>query len=448
MVASPKPSWWRRSVSPVAMTKVCPACKTAGPVRLQDGRLCAACEAQTAWSELGDGARLVIDHGSIAAALKRREGEAAGEPAWRRLAVWIAPAVTLAVAAIAIRSMAQLLSARALGPLGPLLDGLTSAAWWSTLGGLAALVAGTIALIRMRRRRHFRRLLLVASHGVAIIAGCSALVVGVVHAIGLRGGFGGQYTSMPVRESLGLPSSVERIVNATVVVLATDADGDARNLGLGTGAVIAADDTRAWIVTCSHVAMPYAAVGAWRHARDARPVWVQLSDGREGQATVRWTAPPPLDVALVELPIAHPPEPVSIAPDTAAIEASASMTFVPNPYRSGWKVLNGILLKRETHRTPAGTYDLLFTDLPVTFGDSGSGLYDARGQLVGLNTWTRIGGDGPSQGISLPSETMRVLVDAIHEGTLDKLDEARMPAEAPAAGATTSRTGATAARKD
>ena len=446
MVASPKRSWWRRSVAPVAMTKVCPACKTAGPVRLQDGQLCAACEAQTAWSRLEDGARLVIDHGSIAAAVKRREGEAAGEPAWRRLAVWVAPAVTVAVAAIAIRSMVQLLSARALGPLGALLDGMTSAAWWSTLGGLAALVAGTVALIRMRRRRHFRRLLLVGSHGVAIIAGCSALVVGVVHAIGLHGGFGGQYTSMPVRESLGLPSSVERIVNATVVVLATDADGDARNLGLGTGAVIAADDTRAWIVTCSHVAMPYAAVGTWRHARDARPVWVQLSDGREGQATVRWTAPPPLDVALVELPIAHPPEPVAIAPDTAAIEASASMTFVPNPYRSGWKVLNGTLLRRETHHTPAGTYDLLLTDLPVTFGDSGSGLYDARGQLVGLNTWALFGGDGPSQGISLPSETMRGLVDAIHNGTLDKLDAASMPAEAPAAGATALRTGAT--RKD
>ena len=91
---------------------------------------------------------------------------------------------------------------------------------------------------------------------------------------------------------------------------------------------------------------------------------------------------------------------------------------------------------------------LAFTDLPVTFGDSGSGLYDARGHLVGLNTWTRIGGDGPSQGISLPSETMRGLVDAIHDGTLDKLDAATMPAEAPAAGATAPRPVATAARKD
>jgi S1-C subfamily serine protease len=195
---------------------------------------------------------------------------------------------------------------------------------------------------------------------------------------------------------------------------------------MGTGAVVASDDTRAWIVTCSHVAMPYAAVGTWRHARDAQPLWVQLSDGREGKATVRWTAPPPLDVVLVELPIAHPPDPVVIAADTSAITSSASVTFVPNPYRAGWKVLHGELLRRETHHTPAGTYDLLYTDLPVTHGDSGSGLYDARGQLIGLNTWTLVGGAG-SQGISLPSETMRVLVDAIHTGKLDQLDEAVAP---------------------
>jgi len=60
-------------------------------------------------------------------------------------------------------------------------------------------------------------------------------------------------------------------------------------------------------------------------------------------------------------------------------------------------------------QSPAGTYDLLFTDLPVIPGDSGSGLFDGEGRLVGLNTWTRLG-EGGAHGISLPSETMQVLV--------------------------------------
>jgi S1-C subfamily serine protease len=274
----------------------------------------------------------------------------------------------------------------------------------------------------LRRQRHYRRLWLVAVHALAVVIGATALVIGGTHWLAMRGGFGGEYTSMPAREAAVVHSPVERILDATVVVLAPDAEGDARNLAMGTGAIVARDEKRAWIVTCSHVAMPYAAVGVWRHARDARPVWVQLSDHREGQAIVRWTAPPPLDVALLELPIEHAPEPVPIAPDASELASASRVTFVPNPYRAGWKVLHGELLRRERHRTPAGAYDLLFTDLPVTHGDSGSGLYDSRGQLVGLNTWTRVGA-GPSEGISLPSETMRSLVDAIAAGTIDKLDE-------------------------
>jgi S1-C subfamily serine protease len=320
----------------------------------------------------------------------------------------------------------QLLSARPIEPLDALLTEMKAAAHRTTLVGVATLLLGAAALVRSRRKRHFRRLALLASHLIAVIVGCAALVIGAFQWIAQGDGFGGRYTSMPVREPLGVPLYVERILNATVVVLASDADGDARRLTIGTGAVIASDDTRAWIVTCSHVAVPYAAVGAWRHARDAQPVWVQLSDGQQGRAWVRWTAPPPLDLAIVELPVAHPPEPVVIATDTSMVQSSARLTFVPNPYRAGWQALHGDLLRRETRETPAGLYDLLYTDLPATSGDSGSGLYDARGQLVGLNTGARVG-DKPAEGITLPSETMRVLIDAIRNGNLGNLDEAVSP---------------------
>jgi len=249
------------------------------------------------------------------------------------------------------------------------------------------------------------------------VVGAAALVVGLSAWL-VEGNFGGAYTTMPAREQLGVPSHVQRVLDATVVVLAPGADGDARELALGTGAVIARDDTRAWIVTCSHVAIPYAAVGTWRSARDAQPVWVQLSDGRQGPATVRWVAPPPIDVVVIELPIEHPPEAVPIAESSDVLQPQSPVLFVPLPYRSGWQVLHGVLERRETHHTPAGVYDLLYTDLPVIPGDSGSGLYDEHGDLVGLNTWTR-SEDGRAEGISLPSETMRGLVDAIRAGRLE-----------------------------
>jgi S1-C subfamily serine protease len=332
------------------------------------------------------------------------------------------PAATLSAAAAAFWCLWQLLSDRSIGPLAALIADLTESARNAMLVGVAGVALGVIGLVRVRRKRQFRRLEILACHALAIVLGATAVVVGVLQSpSGLADRW--QNLSMPARRALGVPAHVQRILDATVVVLAPDADGDARKLAMGTGAVIARDPGRAWIVTCSHVAMPYVAVATWHQPRVASPVWVQLSDGREGRGTVRWTAPPPLDVALIELPIDHPPEPVVIAADSSTLGPGDGVTFVPNPYRSGWEVLHGKLLRRDTHHTPAGTYDLLFTDLFVIPGDSGSGLYDARGQLVGLNTWTSIE-DGGARGISLPSEAMQVLVAAIAGGKLDQLDDA------------------------
>lgn len=405
---------------------MCPTCRQAGPAKLLPGESCAQCQSQAAWTEHG-AAGLKIDHAAIASAVERRRGEAAGEPAWKRLARWTPALVTVALAVVTALALRALLAPRTIGPLAGLLDDLRGSSKRTTLLGAAALVLGLIMLVRLRGQRHYRRLPFVAAHAAAIIAGGAALVIGGMHWWALSGGFHGQYTSMPPRAALAVTANVERILNATVVVLAPDRDGDARGMAMGTGAIVATDPHRAWIVTCSHVAMPYAAVGAPRHARDAHPVWVQLADGREARGTVRWAAPPPLDVAVVEVPMTDPPEAVTISADASALEPSASVMFVPNPYRAGWKVIHGQLLRREPHRTPAGTYELLYTDLPVIPGDSGSGLFDARGQLVGLNTWTRGGANGAAEGISLPSETMRALVDAIARGELDRLDDAQPP---------------------
>jgi S1-C subfamily serine protease len=295
---------------------------------------------------------------------------------------------------------------------------LASANHRATLAGALALVASIVTLVRLRRHRRFRNVPLVLGHAGALVVAAAAFAIGALAWLGM-GSLDFRYTTMPQREQLGGSSHVQRVLDATVVVLATGSDGDARELALGTGAVIARDGERAWVVTCSHVAMPYIAVGAFRSASAAQPVWAQLSDGRQGRAYVRWTAPPPVDVVLLELPMENAPDPVPIAPDSSAMQPDAPVMFVPNPYRAGWIVKRGTILRREPHRTPAGLYDLLFTDLNVIPGDSGSGLYDDAGQLVGINTWTRTGA-GPAQGISLPAETMRGLVDAIHSGRLGK----------------------------
>ena len=418
-----KKRFWRKSEAPVATSRVCPKCNVAGPKKLAPGQVCATCEAQQAWNAIGESG-IKIDTKAIQDAVNRREGEDAGEPLWQKALGFAPVALSLVVAGFTGWMIYLLLRPREIGPLRDLFADLNSSSHRALWIGIGSFIVGIVALIQTRKRRSYRKAHVLIAHLLAIVAGLGSAVIGGFHMYAMPSSFGGKYSSMPPKEQLGFASSstVDRIVAATVVVLAPGSTGDARELAMGTGAIVHGDAKHAWIVTCSHVAMPYAAVGSWRHAKDAQPVWIQLSDGRQGKGRVSWAAPPPLDIAVIEIDIPNPPPAITIAPNAGELVAGSTVQFVPNPYRDGWLVHTGKLLAKEAHNTPAGTYELLLTDLPVTHGDSGSGLFDERGQLVGLNTWTKLEG-GAAHGISLPSEAMRALADAVEHDELQRLDD-------------------------
>jgi S1-C subfamily serine protease len=314
-------------------------------------------------------------------------------------------------AASAVVLLGVLFSARPVGPLAGILGAYLDASRGAALAGGAAVLLGGLALWAQRVRG--RRLSLFVPALLAVLVGITG---GALGATSWRGAaaFGFSFTAMPPLPADVSPA-VRRIQRATAAILAPDERGNARIPSLGTGTVVHVRGGLAYIVTCSHVAMPYAAVATVRDPRHAPPVWVELAGGHATPARVVWAAVPPIDVALLEARVDGAPEPVEIAADTAGLDASAEVLFVPNPFRDGWVVRRGSVQRRQHHDTPAGGVDLLYTDLPVLPGDSGSGLYDAGGRLVGVNTWTRFGGDVP-QGISLPVEVLRQVLDAVARG--------------------------------
>jgi S1-C subfamily serine protease len=319
------------------------------------------------------------------------------------------PSPSRAFAASATRFRAD---RRPIEPLADLVDHVVGDARRACLVGGAAASLGAASLVLLRISRRFRALLPISLAAVGVLAGATAATIGAAEWYAAAQGFGWEHLAMPPLPDTAGDRVAERIMRATVVIMSPDAEGDARGAAIGAGSVIRTDAGRTWVATCSHVAMPYASASAQRDPSKSQTVWAYFADGRNAPGRVRWVGAPPLDVAVVSIDVADGPEPVIVSVSADTVARGDATTFVPNPFRSGWKANHGEVLRRETHETPAGRFNLLYTTLPVQPGDSGTGLFDAAGRLVGINTWVTSGESGPV-GISLPSDVMERLVDFV-----------------------------------
>jgi len=403
---------------------ICPECSAPVKVRLIDGEACPQCESTKAWERYGGhGHKLVIHKRDIAEAEAKITGVPGSAAASARY--WLPGLVALGVGMGASLCVRALLSARPVGPLEPLYAELQRTSLMSAGLGFVALAVGIASTLVQKKGSLFRNAPLLIVNLSAVLVGAFTMLVGAFQWGGASGVGWAHMVMPPLAGALSMTPAItaqeKSIMLATTVLVAPDGNGDARGMSLGSGAVIRSDREGAFVVTCSHVAMPYASVAAFRDPKDAHPVWVYFSDGRHAEGRVVWTAEPPLDVAVVRVDIEDPPNPVPVRANADAAEAGFEVSFVPNPFRSGWKVHRGKVLKRESHRTPAGDYSLIYTSLPVQPGDSGTGLFDSLGRLVGLNTWTQIEEGGP-KGISLPSNTMERIVEMMDHNELLNMD--------------------------
>ena len=209
--------------------------------------------------------------------------------------------------------VAALFGHRPVGPLAPLYSELQRTALIATGLGFATLLVGITSTLAQKRGSLFRNAPLLVMNLSAVIAGTFTLIVGGVHWGGASGVGWAHMAMPPLATELAQTAQEKAIMLATTVLVAPDGNGDAKGPSLGSGAVIRSERAAAFVVTCSHVAMPYASVAAFRDPNDAHPVWVYFSDGRHAEGRVVWTAEPPLDVAVVRVDIADPPNPVPVA---------------------------------------------------------------------------------------------------------------------------------------
>ncbi|SEM54551.1 serine protease Do [Loktanella fryxellensis] len=172
--------------------------------------------------------------------------------------------------------------------------------------------------------------------------------------------------------------------------------------GLGSGFVISADG---YIVTNNHV------------VADADTVTVKMADETEYEAEVIGTDPL-TDIALIKIDAeALPTVPWG---DSTTVRAGDEALAIGNPFGLGGTVTSGIVsaVSRDIN---AGPYDdFIQTDAAINRGNSGGPLFNAAGEVIGVNTMIfSPGGGSVGIGFSVPSNLVQdVVADLRDDGSI------------------------------
>ncbi|MDT8440679.1 MAG: DegQ family serine endoprotease [Desulfuromonadales bacterium] len=169
-----------------------------------------------------------------------------------------------------------------------------------------------------------------------------------------------------------------------------------RERSLGTGFIISADG---YILTNDHV------------VDGADEIKVKLSDGREFRGEVRGLDPK-LDLALVKIDTGEQ-LPVATLGDSDTLRVGEWVMAIGNPFGLEQTVTVGIV-SAKGRVIGAGPYDdFIQTDASINPGNSGGPLFNARGEVVGINTAIVAGGQGI--GFAIPVNMAKQIIPQLRE---------------------------------
>jgi regulator of sirC expression with transglutaminase-like and TPR domain len=164
-----------------------------------------------------------------------------------------------------------------------------------------------------------------------------------------------------------LANTVEQVAESArksvVVIRVKGRDG--KEQGLGTGFVVAADGL---IATNLHV------IG------EARPITVQLADGKRHDVTTVEASDRGLDLALIRID-AKGLVPLEMG-DSSTLKQGQAVVAVGNPHGLEWSVVSGVVSgQREIDGRP-----MIQLAIPLERGNSGGPLLDLQGRVRGIIT--------------------------------------------------------------
>jgi S1-C subfamily serine protease len=268
--------------------------------------------------------------------------------------------------------------------------------------GAVALALGGIALGRMiavawRRGRAFAYWAMII--GIFDVALWTTLIVFVapryewfsgkqVEQVNFKSGVSVDTASKPIRAALE--------ANVSFVVENRGWSMPAKGSYSGSGIIIGRAGNDVMVLTNRHVVDPSYSVGR-RSAPTEMSITACFLDETKKPGYIWWVDPDGADLALIAT--GSDPDQIPLAvPSDREISIGDRVFAVGNPDELNWSYTEGVI--SAIRETTAGSAPLTVyqTQTPINQGNSGGGLYNEAGDLIGIVTWTK--DKSQSEGIS------------------------------------------------
>jgi len=172
------------------------------------------------------------------------------------------------------------------------------------------------------------------------------------------------------------------------VVVHTSGQGFMGGVITGSGVIVDLDAQRALIITNRHVIDPTFSEGRSRAPASAR-IEVIFCGKERVDATVKWYHPNGLDLALLECQPTDIKRPAAANFDLPTASGIGADVFaVGNPMEHGWTYTQGVISSVRERVLGSLRIKIYQTQTPINQGNSGGGLYNVKGKLIGINSWT------------------------------------------------------------
>jgi 2-alkenal reductase len=205
----------------------------------------------------------------------------------------------------------------------------------------------------------------------------------------------------------------------TIISYFDSANLPSASAGQGSGFVVSA---RGDILTSAHV-ITTAGQGAIGNAVPARTVYVEFSDGDRVPATVvGYDLFDDVGVIRVD-PARHALDPVPLG-NSSRVVVGAPVAAIGSPFGNVDSLSVGVVsaIRRSipSLTTKYNLVDAIQTDAPINHGNSGGPLFDAHGDVIGINAQIRSSGTGSGfegVGFAVPIDSARRSLNQLLKGS-------------------------------